>query len=274
MQGISKELFPKPTKLKKIAVIGGGPAGMNAALSAGDRGHDVTLIEKTDKLGGQALLSDGLWFKKEMKAYHEWLERQVKKHPHIKLLMETEATPELISEMDVDAAIVAVGAEQIVPPIPGIENATMAFDVFGNEDKLGKKVVIIGGGDIGCELSIHLSGLGHECSVVEMTHFVAGNAELTERMSILEWMDQEKVTTYLDTQAMEITDSGVKIKNDDGEQFLDADSVIVSTGTRALTEVRDSFKDVAFDVINVGDCKKASNMQNAVETGFDAGYIL
>lgn len=274
MQGISKELFPKPTKLKKIAVIGGGPAGMNAALSAGDRGHDVTLIEKTDKLGGQALLSDGLWFKKEMKAYHEWLERQVKKHPHIKLLMETEATPELISEMDVDAAIVAVGAEQIIPPIPGIENATMAFDVFGNEDKLGKKVVIIGGGDIGCELSIHLSGLGHECSVVEMTHFVAGNAELTERMSILEWMDQEKVTTYLDTQAMEITDSGVKIKNADGEQFLDADSVIVSTGTRALTEVRDSFKDVAFDVINVGDCKKASNMQNAVETGFDAGYIL
>ena len=107
-----------------------------------------------------------------------------------------------------------------------------------------------------------------------MTHFVAGNAELTERMSILEWMDQEKVTTYLDTQAMEITDSGVKIKNADGEQFLDADSVIVSTGTRALTEVRDSFKDVAFDVINVGDCKKASNMQNAVETGFDAGYIL
>ena len=274
MQGISKELFPKPTKLKKIAVIGGGPAGMNAALSAGDRGHDVTLIEKTDKLGGQALLSDGLWFKKEMKAYHEWLERQVKKHPHIKLLMETEATPELISEMDVDAAIVAVGAEQIVPPIPGIENATMAFDVFGNEDKLGKKVVIIGGGDIGCELSIHLSGLGHECSVVEMTHFVAGNAELTERMSILEWMDQEKVTTYLDTQAMEITASGVKIKNADGEQFLDADSVIVSTGTRALTEVRDSFKDVAFDVINIGDCKKASNMQNAVETGFDAGYIL
>lgn len=274
MQGISKELFPKPTKVKKIAVIGGGPAGMNAALSAGDRGHDVTLIEKTDKLGGQALLSDGLWFKKEMKAYHEWLERQVKKHPRIKLLMETEATPELISEMDVDAAIVAVGAEQIVPPIPGVEKATMAFDVFGHEEELGHKVVIIGGGDIGCELSIHLSGLGHECSVIEMTHFVAGNAELTERMSILEWMEKENVTTYLDTQALEIGDGSVKIKNADGEQYLEADSIIVSTGTRALTELRDSFKDVAFDVINVGDCKKASNMQNAVETGFDAGYIL
>ena len=274
MQGISKKLFPAPTKSKKIAIIGGGVAGMNAALSAGDRGHDVTIIEKTDKLGGQALLSDGMWFKKEMKAYHEWLERQVKKHPHIKILMETEATPELIADMDVDAAIVAVGAEQIVPPIPGIENATMAFDVFGNEDKLGKKVVIIGGGDIGCELSIHLSGLGHECSVVEMTHFVAGNAELTERMSILEWMDQEHVTTYLDTQATEIAPNGVRIKNADGETFLDADSIIVSTGMRALSDLRDSFKDVAFDVINVGDCKKASNMQNAVETGFDAGYIL
>ena len=230
--------------------------------------------EKTDKLGGQALLSDVMWFKKEMKAYHEWLERQVKKHPHVKILMETEATPELISEMDVDAAIIAVGAEQIVPPIPGVEKATMAFDVFGHEEELGKKVVIIGGGDIGCELSIHLSGLGHECSIVEMTHFVAGNTELTERMSILEWMEKENVTTYLDTQALEIGDGSVKIKNADGESYLEADSVIVSTGTRALSKLRDSFKDVAFDVINIGDCKKASNIQHAVESGFDAGYIL
>ena len=247
---------------------------MNAALSAADRRHDVTIFEKSDKLGGQALLSDGMWFKKEMKAYHEWLERQVKKNPQIKIMMNTEATPELISDLNPDVAIIAVGAEQVVPPIPGIEKATMAFDVFGNEDKLGKKVAIIGGGDIGCELSIHLSGLGHACSVIEMSHYQAGNAELTERMSILQWMEKEQVTTYLDTQATEITDAGVQIKNADGEALLEVDSVIICTGTRALTKVRDGFRDVAFDVINIGDCKKASNMQHAIETGFDAGYIL
>ena len=119
-------MFPAPLRSKKVAVIGGGVAGMNAALSAADRGHDVTIFEKSEKLGGQALLSDVMWFKKEMKAYHEWLERQVKKHPRIKLMMHTEATPEMISDLDPDAAIIAVGAEQIVPPIPGVEKAVMA----------------------------------------------------------------------------------------------------------------------------------------------------
>lgn len=274
MQGISKKMFPEPLRSKKVAVVGGGVAGMNAALTAADRGHEVVIFEKTDRLGGQALLSDVMWFKKEMKAYHEWLERQVRKHPRINILMNTEATPELISDMDPDAAIIAVGAEQIVPPIPGIEKATMAFDVFGHEDKLGKRVAIIGGGDIGCELSIHLSGLGHECVVIEMGHFQAGNAELTERMSILQWMEKEQVQTLLDTQALEILDDGVKIKCDKGESLLAVDSVVVCVGTRALRNVRDTFRDVAFDVINIGDCKKASNMQHAIETGFDAGYTL
>ena len=150
----------------------------------------------------------------------------------------------------------------------------MAFDVFGNEDRLGQRIVIIGGGDIGCELSIHLSERGHECTVVELTHFQAGNAELCLRMSILQFMEKEHVTTLLDTRATEITDSGVHVETEEGKKFLPADTVIVSVGTTPLAEERDSFRHVSFDVINVGDCKKASNMQHAIETGFDAGIIL
>lgn len=137
-----------------------------------------------------------------------------------------------------------------------------------------KKVVVVGGGDIGCELSIHLSERGHDCTVVELTHFQAGNAELCIRMSILQFMEKEHVTTLLDTQATEITDSGVHIENGEGKSFLPADTVIIATGTTPLIEERDSFKNVSFDVINIGDCKKASNMQHAIETGFDAGLIL
>ncbi len=274
MQGITKKKFPLPERKKKVAVIGGGVAGMSAALSAANRGHEVLLYEKSDRLGGQALLSDGMWFKKEMKDYHEWLERQVRKNENIFVVLNTEVTPQTIADIDPDATIVAVGARQIVPSIPGAEKAMMAFDVFGNEDKVGKKVVIIGGGDIGCELSIHLSGLGHECSVVELTHFQAGNAELSIRMSILQFMEKEKVVTYLDTKATEITEKGVYIENIDGTAFLEADTVILCVGTEPLVEERDSFKHVSFDVINVGDCKKASNMQHAIETGFDAGMIL
>ena len=274
MQGAVKKRFPAQERRKKIVVVGGGVAGMNAALSAAQRGHEVVLYEKTSRLGGQALLSDGMWFKKEMKDYHEWLERQVRGNGSIFVVTNTEATPELVSEINPDATIVAVGAKQIVPSIPGIEKAVMAFDVFGNEDRLGQRIVIIGGGDIGCELSIHLSERGHECTVVELTHFQAGNAELCLRMSILQFMEKEHVTTLLDTRATEITDSGVHVETEEGKKFLPADTVIVSVGTTPLAEERDSFRHVSFDVINVGDCKKASNMQHAIETGFDAGIIL
>ena len=89
------------------------------------------------------------------------------------MVYNTEATPELIDRLDPDAVIVAVGAEQIVPPIPGVEKAMMSFDVFGHEDRVGRRVVIIGGGAIGVELGIHLNGLGHECTIVEMAENLA-----------------------------------------------------------------------------------------------------
>ena len=275
MQGATKKRIPAPARSKQVAIVGGGVAGMNAALSAADRGHKVVLYEKTDKLGGQALLSDGMWFKREMKLYHEWLERQVKKHPNIYIMMNTTVTREMMEQSDPDAVIVAVGAEQVVPPIPGIEKAIMSFDVFGNEAKLGKKVVIIGGGSIGCELSIHLSGMGRECTVVEMTHFLCGNEELTLRLSTLQFMEKNQVVTLLDTKVTKIEENGVYIEDENGNcSFVEADSVIISTGTKAKVAERDQFVDVAFDVINIGDCKRASDIAHAVESGYDAGLIL
>jgi 2,4-dienoyl-CoA reductase-like NADH-dependent reductase (Old Yellow Enzyme family)/thioredoxin reductase len=275
MQGATKKRFPPATRVKNIAVIGGGIAGMQAALSAADRGHRVVLYEKTNRLGGQALLSDVMWFKKEMKLYHEYMERQVKKHPNIYILMNTTATRKMIEESDPDAVIVAVGAQQNVPMIPGVEKAIMSFDVFGNEDQLGKKVVIVGGGSIGCELSIHLSDLGHECTVVEKTHFICDNVELTLRLSIMQFMEKNNVTKMLDKNVISIEDNGIKIEDKNGViSFIEADSVIISTGTISNVEERDQFIDVAFDVINVGDCKRASDIANAVETGYNAGAIL
>ena len=275
-QSLSKRSFPPAERVKRIAVVGGGVAGMEAALAAADRGHEVIIYEKTDKLGGQALLSDVMWFKKEMKLFHEYLERQVHKRQNIIVNLNTEATPEIIDELDPDAVIVAVGAEQIVPKIPGVEKAVMSFDVFGHEEeKVGHKVAIIGGGDIGVELGIHLNQLGHECTVVEMGHYIAPKAQLTERISYLEWLEQEKVNTMIDTKCVEITDQGAIIEDADGNKtLLEADTVIIAVGTKSLVEERDKFIDTAFDVINVGDCVKASSIVHAVHTGFDAGWTL
>lgn len=276
-QSLSKRDFPPAERVKRIAVVGGGVAGMEAALAAAERGHEVIIYEKTDKLGGQALLSDVMWFKKEMKLFHEYLERQVRKRQNIIVNLNTECTPEIIDDLDPDAVIVAVGAEQIVPNIPGVEKAVMSFDVFGHEEEnvKGKKVAIIGGGDIGVELGIYLNELGHECTIVEMGHYIAPKAQLTERISYLEWLEQEKVQTMVDTTCVEITDKGAVIEDADGNQkLLEADTVIIAVGTKSLAEERDKFIDTAFDVINVGDCVKASSIVHAVHTGFDAGWTL
>ena len=273
-QSAQKLRIPPAERSKKVAVIGGGVAGMNAAICCADRGHEVVLYEKTNKLGGQALLSDPMWFKKEMKLYHEYLEHQVKKRPAITVVYNTQATREIVEENDFDAVIVAVGAEQIVPPVPGVEKAMMSFDVFGHEDKVGKKVVIIGGGAIGVELAIHLNGLGHESTIVEMAEHIAAKAQLTERTDYLTWLDKTGVKTMINTTCTEITDKGVRVKNADGEQFLDADTVIIAVGTKPLAAERDQFKDVAFDVISVGDCVCASSIVHATHTGFDAGLTL
>lgn len=276
-QSLSKRDFPPAERVKRIAVVGGGVAGMEAALAAAERGHEVIIYEKTDKLGGQALLSDVMWFKKEMKQFHEYLERQVRKRQNIIVNLNTECTPEIIDDLDPDAVIVAVGAEQIVPNIPGVEKAVMSFDVFGHEEEnvKGKKVAIIGGGDIGVELGIYLNELGHECTIVEMGHYIAPKAQLTERISYLEWLEQEKVQTMVDTKCVEITDKGAVIEDADGNQkLLEADTVIIAVGTKSLAEERDKFIDTAFDVINVGDCVKASSIVHAVHTGFDAGWTL
>ena len=273
-QSAQKLRIPPAERQKKVAVIGGGVAGMNAAISCADRGHLVVLYEKTNRLGGQALLSDPMWFKKEMKLYHEYLERQVKKRASITLVLNTTATRELVEENDFDAVIVAVGAEQIVPRIPGVENAAMSFDVFGHEDTVGHRVVIIGGGAIGVELSIHLAGLGHECTVVEMMEHLAAKTELTERTAYMIHLKKNNVRTMVNTTCKEITPTGVKVENAGQETFIEADTVILAVGTKSLVKERDQFIDVAFDVINVGDCVKASSIVNAVHTGFDAGLTL
>ena len=273
-QSAQKLRIPPADRHKKVAVIGGGVAGMEAALSCERRGHTVVLYEKTDRLGGQALLSDPMWFKKEMKLFHEYLERQIKKRPAITVVYNTEATPEIIDENDFDAVIVAVGAEQIVPRIPGVEKAKMSFDVFGHEDTVGKKVVIIGGGAIGVELGIHLNGLGHECTVVEMGEFIAAKAQLTERTAYLNAIKKYNVKTMVNARCTEITDKGATVETPEGTQLLEADTVIIAVGTKPLVAERDKFIDTAFDVINVGDCVEASSIVHAVHTGFDAGLTL
>ena len=263
---------------KRVAVIGGGIAGMQAAISAADKGHDVTLFEKRAFLGGQtAIYPEHLWFKKEILALREYFIHQVRQRDAIKVLLEAEVSADMISEADYDAVIVAVGAEQCVPPIPGIDgrNVVMAWDVFGNEDKLGQNVVIVGGGSVGCELAISLGERGKKVTVLEMGHFFAPKSEIAERMSLEEHMLKNGVVVHVDSLCTEITPEGVTATDKNGDKTLyKADSVIISAGSRPLEELRDSFRGTAFDVINAGDCMGPANIRNATDTGWCAGNVI
>ncbi len=263
----------RPTTPKRVAVIGGGIAGLQAAMTAADRGHQVTLFEKSDKLGGQTFYADYMTFKNRIKALREYLITQVKKRD-VNVLLNTRADRRLIDEADFDAVIVAVGGRQRIPDIPGIDGprVIMAWDVFGREASLQSPVVIVGGGAVGCELAIHLARSGKkDLTLVEMTPWIASTSEITERMSIEEQIHLNDIKVRLETVCTAITENGIRVRDKDGEErFIEAGSVIISAGTVSEREERDSFMDVAFDVINIGDCASVGTIRTAMESGWDA----
>ena len=281
-QSMMKKIIPPAESKKKVAVIGGGIAGMQAALKAEERGHEVTLYEKSEKLGGQLnIFADKVWFKKEVRAFRDYMILQLQKSK-VEVKLNTCATAEQIEREKYDAVIVAVGAEPIMPPIKGSDKPQVMLaqefykqaDEKAKCDKLGKNVVIIGGGLIGCEISILLGEQGYNVQVIEMSPFLAITAQLSERMHLTKFMEENHVKYYLEAICTEITDEGVVFKHEGKEITLPADSVILSVGTKALEQERDKFMNTAFEVTAIGDCVQAGDIKQAVHSGFDAGLVL
>lgn len=249
---------------------------MEAALEAAERGHEVILFEKENKLGGQLFYADYVWFKQDMKRYREYLIYQVKK-AKIEIRLNTIATPELVELEQPDTVIVALGATAAIPPIPGVDkqNVITAIDLYGHEELAGNKVVIIGGGMVGCETALHLTHLGRQVELVEMGEMLAPEGIFTERIHTLDYMDKDPNLTYhVETKCTAITEKGVCVVGPDGqERLLSADTVILAAGMKPRAVERESFMDTAFTVIPIGDCLKAGTVHDAVAEGFNAALI-
>ena len=259
---------------KKVLVAGGGPAGMEAAITASKRGHDVTLVEKSDRLGGNLWPAAGPYFKVDIAELREVLTRRVN-NSNVKVIYNTEVTPEFIKEFNADAVIVAIGSEEFVLPVPGIDKpiVTMAIEAELHPEKLGKRVAIMGGGLVGAEAAISLAKEGHEVSIIEMRDGIAIDTNQFYRGDLLPHVN-ESATVYINTMVKGVVDNGVLVERD-GEQFvIEADSVVCAAGFRANFAKVDALCDAADEYYVIGDCKKVAQIGQAMDDGYHMGILV
>ncbi|MGI5970546.1 MAG: FAD-dependent oxidoreductase [Oscillospiraceae bacterium] len=261
---------------RKVLIIGGGVAGMQAAITAADRGHQVTIAEKEDALGGTIRFSDHDSIKVQLRKYKNYLIRQVSKR-NIRVLLNTSASVELLEAEQPDAILVATGSKPIVPRIPGIEreNVYYAVECYESPEKIGKKVVIIGGGLVGCEVGSHLANTGHEVEVLEMGPELAPEDNPFHHAGMMAFWKDKPIHGSVNSKVIEITDEGVVAENESGCRVtFKADTVLYCVGLKPDTSVYEEMKKYCYDVVAIGDCAGGGRIVDAVEAGFNMAIDL
>ena len=262
----------KPAKkAKRIAVIGGGIGGMEAAIVCAKRGHSVTLYEKSDRLGGIFVAAAAPSYKEKDKMLIAWYEREIRKYPiEIKLNTEVKSLDKL---KNADEVIVATGAKARKLPIPGVEKALEAVDfLLGDKERIGENVVVIGGGLTGCEIAYELYLDGKKPVIVEAKHdlIVADGVCLANSSYLRDFFNANKVPAYLETSVKEIKDGSVVIKDKNGKETeIKADNVIVSVGyisTPAFEKAK--------HVHVIGDAKQVGNLRTVIWSAWDVAMKL
>ena len=270
-----KLLEEKPEGKKNVVVIGGGPAGMQAALTAAQRGHEVTLLEKDDHLGGKLVFSRQTEFKKDLRKFMDYQIHMVEKLG-VNVRLNTEATPELVEAMAPDAVLAAVGADPVVPPIPGVDGknvitAEACYEKGLRGEDMGETIAVLGGGLVGCETALYLSMyLGKRVVLVEMTGAVAQEEYSIPRQALVEHMN-EYVTYYCGARCTAITERGMEVADSYGNRALiEADTVVLAAGMKARNAEAEKFRGLSLFFEPVGDCVAAKNVRGATRSAFDA----
>ncbi len=263
-------------KPKKVLIAGGGPGGLQAAITAAKRGHKVILCEKTNELGGILKGEQALPFKYEMYELGNTFGK-IAKDLGVEVRLNTTVTKEYVENENVDALIIAVGSEPLVPPIEGLdgENVVIVNDYYLEKEKVTDEVVVLGGGLAGCEAAIHLAQEGKTVHLVEMRAELAPDANIRHRPILLQEIEKQGIYVYTEHKGLSVTTEGVVCMNKSENKInIPGTSVICALGQKPRREVVDTLLDCAPYVAQIGDCVRASTITTAVYQGHHAALDI
>lgn len=255
---------------KKIVVVGGGVAGMEVARTCTLRGYDVTIFEKSDHLGGHLADAGAHSFKHEVKELNEWYQRELKELG-VCIKLEQEPCGKCIEAEKPDAVVLAIGSVPSQPKIPGLEKATVSLEAIAHPEKLGQKVVVVGGGLVGCEIALDEALKGKEVTVVEAMDQILSSgipAPTPNAQMLGDLFEYKNVKVLTGHKLVEVTDQGVILENKEGTVEINADSVVSAIGFKSRESLKDKFAECGAPVYEIGDGVKAATIMNAIWEGY------
>jgi len=258
---------------KKVVVIGGGVAGMEAARTSALRGHQVTLIEKSSRLGGNLVPGGSHSFKKEVRDLNNWYQRELKELP-VQILMNTEADVEQIKNLGADIVILATGSTPVMPKVPGIDNPMVlgCMEAFAHPDKVGQKVAVIGGGLVGCEMALDYAMKGKEVTVVEALDKIltAGIPLPIPNGQMIPDLFEHYHVNVLEGHRLASVENHTAIVESKGEkQALEVDTVVIAVGFRPAPSMREALSRSGATVYEIGDGRQVGTILRAIWDGYE-----
>ncbi|MFC1863533.1 FAD-dependent oxidoreductase [Thermodesulfobacteriota bacterium] len=277
--GREKEMEIHPAKRrKKVMVVGGGPGGLNVAWVAAKRGHEVTLYEQGDSLGGQLIIGSVSYFKKEMGSIIKFQKKQLEKH-NVRCELNTRVTLEKIKKEGPDVLILATGSTPIRPQVSGIDNKIVITvpQIFNGVKPFSKNIVVIGGGATGCEVALHLSEKGYPVIIVEQLPNIGPEIEAITRNVILQIFKKNEVQIFTSHKLSKIVENGVFLTDTEGnESFLRAGGVVIAIGNSPDNYLFEQMKFLNLDIetYRIGDCLEPRSAKEAILEGARIGRSI
>jgi NADPH-dependent 2,4-dienoyl-CoA reductase/sulfur reductase-like enzyme len=257
---------------KKVLVVGGGPAGMEAARVLAEKGHQVSLCEKEEQLGGQLILAGVPPYKDELVQLNKYLAGQLEKIG-VSVSLGTEATVEWIDQAKPDIVVLATGVNPFLPQIPGIEgdNVVLSLDVLAGRAEVGERIAVIGGELVGCETADYLSDKGKQVTVMRRSDALAAKMNPHARENLLARLKRKGVGMLTGVKYEEITGEGLVITQEGKKQTIQAETIVLATGSNSEVSLLGTLQARGLTVYTIGDCASPGRISDAMRDGAQIG---